>query len=179
MISVSRYWKTPLLRAATWLQRLRVEEETSEKSLMRVEREIFIGFYAIRKLISTFKLSISTKQISVTLESFPAIQGEIVDYFNRHNFEELFDLDSVTQEQHDLEFLCNQVIHSYVFIIGLTEDGIIEGFYLTSDKMRHKKLYFVPLAQVISVFRAVGQDYPKKINLQREPQTDEWRDMQE
>jgi hypothetical protein len=146
---------------------------------MRVEREIFVGFYTIRKLISTFKLSKSTKQISVTLESFPATQGEIVDYYNRHNFDELFELDLGTQEQHDLEFLCNQVIHSYIFIIGLCEDGIIKGFYLTSDRMRHKKLYFVPLAQVVSLFRTVGRDYPKKIHLERDPQTDQWRDMQE
>ena len=115
MISESRYWKTPLLRTATWLESLLVNEETVEKSLARIEREVFIGFYAIRKLIPTFKLSNSTKQTKIILKSFPLAHGKIVDYFNKHNLDELFEIDTDTCEQWSLELLCNQVIHSYIF----------------------------------------------------------------
>jgi hypothetical protein len=50
VIQESYYWKAPLLRAANWLERLRIEESTAEHSLVRAERELIVGFYAIRKL---------------------------------------------------------------------------------------------------------------------------------
>jgi hypothetical protein len=46
----SRYWKTPLLRAATWLERVQIQEQTPERTYVRIERELFLGFYVIRKL---------------------------------------------------------------------------------------------------------------------------------
>jgi hypothetical protein len=177
MISESSYWKTPLLRTATWLERLFAKEETIDKSLARIEREIFVGFYAIRKLIPTFKLSNSTKQIKIDLQSFPIIKGETVDYFNKHNFDELFEIDAGTYEQRGLEFLCNQVIHSYVFNVVLNEDGSIKGFFIASDTTRHNKVYFVLLEQVVGVFRVVGRDYPEELHIQRDPKTGQWQEM--
>lgn len=178
MIHESRYWKTPLLRAATWLERLRVEEETSERSLVRVEREVFVGFYAIRKLISTFKISKSTKQLKFDIQWSPSIRGKSIDYFNKHEIDELFDLDTVTFEQRDLEFLCNQVVHSYIFVICLSEDGSVKGFFLASDTMRYQKVFFVQLMQVIQAFRTVGRDYPSNLKLERNPQTDQWEERE-
>ncbi len=168
MISESRYWKIPLLRTATWLERLLVKEETSEKSLVRIEREVFVGFYTIRKLIPTFKLSNSTKQVKIALQSFPIIKGQTVDYFNKHNIDELFEIDASTHEQRDLEFVCNQFIHSYVFNVVLNEDGGIKGFFVASDSMRHSKVYFAPLGQILTVFRLAGRDYPETLHINRD-----------
>jgi hypothetical protein len=179
MISESRYWKSPLLRTATWLERLIVKEEIFEKSLARIEREVFVGCYAIRKLIPTFKLSKSTKQTKIDLQSFPLALGKTVDYFNKHNFDELFEIDAGTSEQRDLEFLCNQVIHSYVFNILLKKDGSIEGFFIASDTMRHNRVYLVLLDQVVSIFRLVGRDYPKELHLERDPKTEQWQEVSE
>jgi hypothetical protein len=84
VIHDSRYWKVPLLRIATWLEQLRFKNDTREKSLARVERDIFIGFYSIRKLMATFKVSDLTRQLLVILKTYPIIPGEVADYFNRH-----------------------------------------------------------------------------------------------
>lgn len=161
MIHESRYWKTPLVRGANWLNRIVLTEENSESALARAEREVFIGFYAVRKLLPTFKLSESTKRLSGEVQWFAPRNGQKVDYFHRSDIDDLFDLNHANTEVRDIGFLCNQVIHSYVFVNSTTEDGKLDGFFVSSDTMRQKRLYFFPLALVTQVFKTVGQDYPK------------------
>lgn len=173
MIHESRYWKVPLVRSATLLEKVRVDEESPEAALARVEREVFIGFYAIRKLLETFKLSQATKRFTVDLQCFAALPEVRVDYFNKYNIDEHYDLGRPASERRDLGFICNQIIHSYVFVIGIAEDRSIEGFFVTSDSMRHRKLYFLPLANVVAIFRLVGRDYPKEQRLVRN-RDDQW-----
>lgn len=172
MIHESRHWKDPLLRAATCLSRIRIQDdESSEKSLVRVEREIFIGFYAIRKLCETLKVSMSTKELTIELSAFMAKPDLKSDYFNRANIDALFEMGSPMKERRDIGFLCNQIIHSYIFIISILEDGALKGFYVTSDSMRFKKLYFIELDQIINTFRLFGMDYPNNIKYQRNVKT--------
>lgn len=175
MIQESRYWKAPLLRSANWLERLRFDESSEERALVRVERELFVGFYSIRKLLETFKLSPSTKSLVFHLQWSPCI--EMVDYFNAHRIEELFDLSTVQSEDRDLEFLCNQFIHSYVFVPVHHEGGALAGVYVSSDRTRHEKLYFVELSQTIHAFRTVGKDYPREQHLRRNAKTDQWEEV--
>ncbi len=175
MISESRYWKVPLLRAATWLEHVRLEESNSERLLVRVERELFIGFYAIRKLLETFKLSPCTKSMSFSLAWSPCVR--MVDYFNAHRIDELFDLSTVQHEEHNLEFLCNQFIHSYVFSPVQEHDGSLAGALVCSDRLRQDKIYFVAITQISQAFRTVGKDYPVSQHLQRNRKTNQWEEI--
>lgn len=175
MIHESKYWKQPLLRAASWMHKLRVQDsEVGERDLVRVEREIFIGFYAIRKLLETFKVSLSTKELRLDVQAFKANTERKADYFNKTNIDELFDLDHPCQEQRDIGFLCNQIVHSFIFLIATRENGALEGFFVASDSMRFKKLYFVGIDQVIHAFKLVGKDYPSSMQLRRNESTDQW-----
>ena len=167
MISESHYWKRSLLRAATWLERLRIEETNEERVLVRVERELFIGFYAIRKLLDTFKISPSTRTMMLAMVWSPCIKT--VDYLNAHRIDELFDLDA---EQRDLGFVCNQFIHSYVFVPVQHEDGTLAGAYIALDEARNKKIYFVERAQILAAFRTVGRDYPTQQHMRRNEKTE-------
>ena len=175
MIQVSRYWKVPLLRSASWLERLRFDESSEERVLVRVERELFIGFYSIRKLLETFKLSPSAKSLQFPLQWSPCVK--MVDYFNARRIDELFDLNTVQSENRDLEFLCNQFIHSYVFVSVRYEGGALAGVYVCSDRTRHEKLYFVERGQIIHAFRTVGKDYPREQHLRRNAKTDQWEEV--
>ncbi len=162
------------MRGANWLERLVVSEENSESALARAEREVFIGFYAVRKLLPTFKLSNSTKRLSGEVQWFAPRPGQPVDYFHRSDVDELFDLDHPTRETRDVAFLCNQVMHSYIFVNLTTEAGKLDGFFVSSDTMRRKRLYFFPIAVVVRVFRTVGRDYPKSGHYVRNERTGEW-----
>ena len=175
MIQESSYWKIPLLRAATWLERVRLTGESAERSLVRVERELFVGFYAIRKLLETFTVSLETKSLQFQLQWSPCIK--LVDHQNAHRVDELFDLDQVQSEQRDLEFVCNQFIHSFVFVAAQNEDGSLAGFFISSDRSRHQKVYLVELSQVLLAFRTVGRDYPSRLHLRRNEKTHQWEQM--
>lgn len=177
MIQESRYWKVPLVRAAKWLERARVEDETAERILARIERELFIGFYAIRKLLDTFKVSPNTRNMSFLLSWSPCVK--MVDYMNAYRIDEFFDLNIVQSEERDLEFLCNQFIHSYVFAPAQNEDGSLAGIYVSSDRARSSKLYFVELSHVLSAFRTVGKDYPTSQHMRRNEKTHQWEEFVE
>src|SRR3990167_2805901 len=53
MIQESSYWKNDLLKLACRLERRLIQERWGEKNFYTVEKEIFIGFYSVRKLIES------------------------------------------------------------------------------------------------------------------------------
>lgn len=165
MIWESHHWKDPLLKSAEYLRRVRLSENTSERTFVRVEKELFLGFYAVRKLLDTFKVSDSTKEMKVELAVYPAIRR--VDYFNWHHLDKNYDLTSRKSETKDIRFLCNQFVHSYVFMTSEAE-GRLDGFFVTSDRDRRSKCYFVDLKEVLKIFRTVGRDYPSTSEFRRD-----------
>jgi hypothetical protein len=174
LIHESRYWKTPLLRGATVLERLVVTEERGEAQLARAEREVFIGFYAIRKLLPSLKLSLATRRLASRVKWYPPRANQPVDYFHRTDVDELFNLEEPTHETRDLGFLCNQVIHSYVFVHSVNAEGKLDGFFVSSDAMRRSRLYLFSLPVVLHAFRTVGRDYPSDGAFQFNEKTQDW-----
>jgi hypothetical protein len=165
MIWESQYWKDPLLKSAEYLRRVRLAENTSERTFVRIEKEIFLGFYAVRKLLDTFKVSDSTKEMKIDLVVHPAIRR--VDYLNWHQLDKNYDLNLRKSETKDIRFLCNQFVHSYVFMTSEIE-GRLNGFFVTSDRDRHSKCYFVDVEHVLKIFRTVGRDYPSTSEFRRD-----------
>lgn len=165
MIWESQHWKDPLLKSAEYLRRVRLSESTSKRKLVRIEKELLLGFYAVRKLLDTFKVSDSTKEMKVDLVVHPAIR--CVDYLNWHHLDKNYDLTSRKSETKDIRFLCNQFVHSYVFMTSEVE-GRLDGFFVNSDRDRHSKCYFVNLNDVLKIFRTVGRDYPSTSEFRRD-----------
>jgi len=130
---------------------------------------MFIGFYAIRKLLDTVKVSESTKKAAYELPWHPAIKP--VDILNWHRLDELYDMESQGRETRDIRFICNLFIHSFVFMVS--GDDRIDGVYVASDRTRNKKVYFVPLSHILAMFRLVGRDYPANASFKRNAETGE------
>lgn len=171
MIWVSSEWKEPLLKSAKWLRAVKFSDSTQERTFVRIEKELFVGFYSIRKLLETLKVSDSTKKHTFELEWYP--NKETVHDLNWHHLDRLYDLSSRRLETRGIGFLCNQFIHSYVFLVA--GDTEIEGVYIASDKIRNKKVYFVSLQNILRAFRVVGRDYPANLQFTRDPVTGETR----
>ena len=77
----------------------------------------------------------------------------------------MYDLDSPLTVTKNLSFFCNQFVHSYIFV-EYFDDGIhIDGVFVSSDKERHKMLYFLEINQVIKIFEQVGNDHPISVTL--------------
>jgi hypothetical protein len=104
---------------------------------------------------------------------------ERVDYINEGRIADLFKLKQVQYEQRDLEFLCNQFIHSFVFATVENDDGSLAGFFISSDRSCQRKVYFLELSQVLNAFRTVGRDYPANIQVRRNAKTQQWEHLPE
>ncbi|SFY06303.1 hypothetical protein SAMN03159390_03580 [Pseudomonas sp. NFACC49-2] len=71
MIWESEGWKAPLLEMAMRFTTLKVSRELSEDQLAQIERDIFIGFYSVRRLIETpMKVTDQTRAMLLTVRKF-------------------------------------------------------------------------------------------------------------
>ena len=168
MIYESHYWKEPLLVSARWLSKLRLSENTRETTYVKLEKELMLGFYSVRKLIETIKISDSTKKLKFDIQWHKNTQR--VNWLNHAFLDENYDLTKIHSEQRDIEFICNLFVHSYVFVVS--GDGKLEGAYVSTDRQKDKKVYFVPLQVILKIFRTVGRDYPIKSTFVRKANGD-------
>ncbi|CAC9436401.1 hypothetical protein [uncultured Gammaproteobacteria bacterium] len=135
MIHESHYWKEPLLKSAKWLSRLRLNENTRKNTYVKLEKELMLGFYSVRKLIETIKISDSTKKIKFKIQWYKNTKK--VDWLNHTCIDENYDLTKPNGEEKDIKFICNLFIHSYVFVVS--GDGKLEGVYVSTDRQKKPK----------------------------------------
>ncbi len=159
MIWESCYWKEPLIKLTQKLKRWNKQRTWAEERLVNLEREIFISFYSIRKLMDACKLSDSTVSMEVNLFSYPN-KGQAVTLVNWDCIDNLYDLGAKFKDNQKLRYVCNQIIHRYVFMPTISDCGILENLLFCSDKERNNKLHELELEELIKIFCTVGKDYP-------------------
>lgn len=149
MIGESCYWKDPLLKSAVRFKAFSIKE-LEESDLVQIERDVFIGFYSIRKLMDTFKICDKIKQWKLSLGCHPN-KGEVC-IMHSHNLEEIYDLERKIQMTENLRFICNQIVHSFVFAICQSEHGGFEGILFSSDREKNSRLFNVTTGCLIDIF---------------------------
>jgi hypothetical protein len=170
MIWESCYWKEPLLASSKYLRRVRITEKTIERTLVRIEKEILLGFYSVRKLLDTYKVSDSSKKLKYEIIWHKNIKP--ITYFNWHHVEELYDLKTRNSETRYIRFICDQFIHSYIFL-PVDKESKLAGFYVTTDRLKNQKCYYVNIDHVVSIFRTIGRDYPANFKQWVDPKSGE------
>lgn len=177
MISESCYWKKPLLAGAKVIRKYMDAKEISDAQYVRIEREIFIGFYAVRKILeATAKVSAETRTMKVELKWFEKRVGQpIVDWYNRSEYYELYDLDEPMTEFRDLLYVAHRMVHSFIFLLTSDWDGHRHGAYFTSDRDKETRLNFISTDEIVRVFEMVGSDYPSGMQTWRDSLTGEMK----
>lgn len=175
MITESYYWKKPLLTGANFIRKYMDEENITDAQFARIEREIFIGFYTVRKLLeATGKVSPETRDLQVSLNRYPKRNGQpLVDWYNRSEFWELYDLEDGRPEQRDLLYVAHQMVHSFIFVLSGHDDG--HGAFFTSDRDKKTRLSFITTSEIVRIFQIVGNDYPSALKAWRDPDTGEMK----
>ncbi len=120
MIWESGDWKDDLLKTALKLSRRIHQKRWSERSFFLFEKEIFFAFYSIRKLIEAQKLSDYVVEAKIPLQSFKT-RGLPVTRLNRDRLDEFYNLQDTSSESIKLKDICNQFIHSYIFVPSFGE----------------------------------------------------------
>lgn len=175
MITESYYWKKPLLTGAKFIQRYMDAEKISDAQFARIEREIFIGFYSIRKILeATGKVSAQTRDMKVALRWFlKKADQPIVDWYNRNEFWELYDLERPLQEFRDLLYVSHRMVHSFIFSLSGDDEG--HGAFFTSDRDKESRLNFLSTNEIVRIFEVIGNDYPSDFRAWRDPDTGEMK----
>ena len=165
MISSSYNWKLPLVKSADYLARVRFGNSTNDRVLVRIEKELSIGFYSVRRLLETYTVSDRTKALQFVVVWHKAIR--VVDLMNAHRLDKNYDLALRNSEKRDIAYLSNLFIHSYVFVPEF-KDAKLAGVHVASDRSRQSKCYFISRAQICKIFRTVGYDDPCEMTLSRD-----------
>ncbi len=159
MIWESCYWKDPLIEMASRFVTLKNVDEITEDQIVQIEKDVFIGFYTIRKLIESItKLTDKARNLTVEVTWFPNVKK--VNRMNWHHIEKHYDLEDYHREKRDIRFICNQLIHSYVFTIMENEKGGLYAILFNSENVKDKRLYMLEIDEVIKIFQLIGNDYP-------------------
>lgn len=167
VINDSVPWREQLLAVARSLEKRKVQRRWTDRTSFLVERDIMTSAYAVRKLDESRKVSdrLAARQWSVV--EYKVI-GRPPDLWGRFEPWEYYDLKAGASISRDMRQLCNQIIHSWVWMISATEGDDFDGIFVSSDRQRRKSLYFIHVDVLISIFREVGHEDIFEIELSRD-----------
>lgn len=155
MIWESGPWRKQLIKDAEWLKNFSIRKKVpSEDSLFKFEQKIFLAAYSIRKLSEAKKIpdSVSTSTIGVSLA---ARFDTTIHHHNWHQIDRHFELSNIHHETRKIEFFCNQIIHSNIFIEGEDTKGAM-GFWVASKKNQEKGLFFCLLLDWVALMNLIA-----------------------
>jgi hypothetical protein len=175
MITESYYWKKPLLAGAKAVRKYMNAARISDAQFARIEREIFIGFYSVLKLLeATGKVSPETRDMKVAIKRYQKRADKpVIDWYNRGEFWDLYDLDELAVESRDLLYVAHRMVHSFIFVLSGNDDG--NGAFFTSDRDKETRLNFLTTDEIVRVFETVGNDYPSDFHAWRDKATGEMK----
>lgn len=136
-----------------------IQKTWRERSFFVVEKEIFLGFYSIRKLIESQKVSDSIKNKTYQVHEFPNKKHGMSLFDNP---EKEFDFVKAKKSSISVIGMCNQFIHSYYFVPFFPDNTLI-GFFICSDYKKKTGIYLISIFDIVEIYRLVGNNYPSKI----------------
>ena len=161
MIFESEPWREDLLRIASRLEKRYTQKRWSERSFYLLEKEIFLGAFAARKLIESRKVADQVAKSRVEVARYPA-GSEAITLLNQHQFQRLYDLYANKKESLTYRDICNQFIHSSIFAPFVPFGKALVGVFIVSDRSKSEQLYYMPSVTLIELFRSIGSDLPQR-----------------
>jgi hypothetical protein len=131
----------------------------TERSSAMLEKDVMVGFYAIRKLIESHTVADETRDTPIRLVAY-RWTGKPVTYMNWHKIDQKYDLDHPVSRAMPVARIADLFIHSFVFMASCDERGRLESILFNSDRTRRHHLYSVRVDDVVELFEKVGKDYP-------------------
>jgi hypothetical protein len=116
-----------------------------------------VGMFAIRRLLESAKTSSLLPHERVSFGMHP-LTGRVPGIYDRWLYCDYYDMDSKQQTELTVRDLVNLFVHSFVLeFYPLSEDGPAT-IWVVSERDRHKRLYSIPFAGVVALFRRVGDE---------------------
>lgn len=175
MIWESHYWKDDLLETAAYLEGWLSRSDWDEAALVGFEKAVLTSAYSMRKLAESCKLSDQTVAEPVPVTKYSA-RGKQVGLMNWWKYWDLYDLENGNRETLSLLKLCNQLIHSFIFLVETEDraDAPISYVLFNSDRDRNKLLYRLQISDLVDTMRLVGNECPSSITSMYDPEAGDY-----
>lgn len=160
MIKQDSYWRKELKGIAFKLEKRYRQQKWSAITEFNFEKEIFIGFFIVRKLMENDYVSLKIVSLNYEVMTYPHTPKIDAKHF-LHNIN-LMKGEEVTIS---IKSLCNQFIHSFNLTPFIPRDSEMTGIYFCSDFFKSKKLFYIQLIKIIELFLAVSNDLFRPLNL--------------
>ena len=157
MITVESVWKRELIRLADKLQNRYKQKRWTILSRAALEKQVFIGAFALRKLLDSKKISKKLSEKKIGTMFYPLRNPNEIKEPIKH-FTHAFDLLHGTRHELTMRELMDQFIHSHHFSPFVPFGQSMVGIYVASDWKRKKGLYYVMLKRLAEVLREVGSE---------------------
>lgn len=170
MIWESHPWRAELVKVADRLARQRERGTLTEAGAFRLERDLMVGAYAIRKLMEAKKLATSLEQTTYRVRCYPST-GERPDRMNWHHLDRFYDFGNAGEATLSLGQLCNQIVHSWIWMPLYdweTKPKGWEALLVTSDRDRMKHIHEIPSELFVDLFRQVGTEDVASVRMTRD-----------
>lgn len=174
MIWDSNSWKRQLAADARYLERAMRDASWNDDRFTALEKRVFVSAYAIRKLMDSQKLSDELERQPIRCKSYVSV-GRTVDLMNWDRIDQLYDFTRAVPCELSVREYCNQVVHSFVFLLRTTRRNGLRGFYVASDRVKKGQLYELNIKDVIALIRATSIDDIVSSSWKRNPTDGEMR----
>jgi hypothetical protein len=158
---LKKFWLAELEQSANFLEQLYRSKGGNDDLEFQVEKAIFVGFYAIRKLLESKLLPTSVVSLNWKFTSYPKNKDS-----NEAKWIRQYNHGEGSEKQLGLEAVCNQFIHSAHFSPFVPDGTFCVGFYFASDNASKRELYYIQLVNVVSIFLSVVNEKKVKLSVQ-------------
>lgn len=167
MIFDTQYWQRELIRLAEALRKHGTQKRWLRASDASVEKCVMLGFYAIRKMLPGHAFRpppyLENKpSLRITTYSRNKVTRSTISW---PDVKVAFDLKQGRRETLDIDYVCNQFIHSHFFSTWLGPNKELRGVFCCSDRSKDKEIYRFELVTIIDLFEAVGTSQHKVASL--------------
>lgn len=204
MIHESYYWRNELIKISGKIQKkIKVQKSWSNSKYAKLEKNLMIGFYIIRKLMEGNKLTNKLGSSNFQLKEYKSSKLNIT-LLNNHRFYENYDLQNHKIVKRDLKFLINQFVHSYTFvpIIDIVNEDILKilkdenlsedeqndiynnsekeliGILINTDSNKNTSLFEIGIKSIIDIFTKVGECNVTRIEMTFNPKKGDYDTFQ-
>lgn len=161
MIWESAFWKNDLIKFSKKIHLRLKQTRWPDAANANAEKEIMISAFVARKLFDSKKISEVLENRELKIIKYKS-NGKKINLLRRLSPEKYFDLDQPIKGTIPFRILCNQIIHSYIFMLLMNDKGNLTHFWVASDYDKFKFIYQIDVKTYASVLLQIGNYWPKQ-----------------
>lgn len=137
-------------------------------SLSKAEKMLFVGFFFVRKLIESQRVTDGCARSSTTIRRAAIQRKREVSAFMRDDLlKDLARADWLEQKV-DVHQLADKIIHAWWIIPFQGEQSGLGGFISTTDRQRNAELWLLPISSIVEVFERFAGSTIRELRMARD-----------